>query len=129
MASMKRVDGHCLKRFAVKAIAKGSELRTDGWGAYRTVAEAGHEHEPIITSSSREAVQTFPWIHTFLGNMKRMILGTHHWMSSTHLDDYLAEFTYRANRRWLEANLFDRLVAAALDGKAVTYKELITGAT
>ena len=61
--------------------------------------------------------------------MKRMILGTHHWVSHKHVDDYLAEFTYRANRRWLEANLFDRLIVAALDGKAVTYKELTTGAT
>ena len=61
--------------------------------------------------------------------MKRMILGTHHWVSHKHLDDYLAEFTYRADRRRLEANLFDRLVVAALGSKAVTYKELTAGAT
>ena len=30
---------------------------------------------------------------------------------------------------WLEASLFDRLVVAALDSKAVTYNELTTGAT
>ena len=129
MASVKRVTGHHLKCFAVGAIAKGSKLRTDGWGAYRAVAKAGYEHEPIVTGSGREAVQTFPWIHTFIGNMKRMILGTHHWVSHKHVDDYLAEFTYRANRRWLEANLFDRLIVAALGTKAVTYKELTAGVT
>ena len=64
-----------------------------------------------------------------MGNMKRMILGTHHWVSHKHVDDYLAEFTYRANRRWLEAERFDRLVVAALNGKAVTYKDLTAGAT
>jgi hypothetical protein len=100
------------RRFALKTIAKGSTLRTDGWGAYRRVAKAGYGHQPIVTGSGREAVQTFPWIHTFIGNMKRMILGTHHWVSPKHVDDYLAEFTYRANRRWLEANLFDRLIQA-----------------
>ncbi|MBI1825132.1 MAG: IS1595 family transposase, partial [Planctomycetes bacterium] len=42
---------------------------------------------------------------------------------------YLAEFTYRANRRWIEASLFDRLIVAALDTKAVTCKELTAGAT
>ena len=129
MSSVKRVTGHDLKQFAVQAIAKGSTLRTDGWGAYRTVAKAGYEHQAIVSGSKRGGVQTFPWIHTFIGNMKRMILGTHHWVSHRHLDDYLAEFTYRANRRWLEANLFDRLVIAALDSKAPTYKELTTGAT
>ena len=58
-----------------------------------------------------------------------MILGTHHWVSHRHADDYLAEFTCRANRRWLEATLFDRLVVAALDTKAVNYKELTAGVT
>jgi len=124
-----RGPGDRLKRFVVKAIAKGSKLRTDGWGAYRVVAKAGYEHEPVITGSGRLAIQTFPWIHTFIGNMKRMILGTHHWVSRKHVDDDLAEFSYRANRRWLEANLFDRLIVAALGSKAVTYKELTAGAT
>jgi len=129
MASVKRADGHCLKRFAQSTIARGSTLRTDGWGAYRAVAKAGYAHRSVITGSGRQAVQTFPWIHTFIGNMKRMILGTYHWVSAKHVDDYLAEFTYRANRRWMEADLFDRLVAAALDSKAATYQELTTGAT
>lgn len=122
------LTGHHLRRFAVKAIAKGSKLRTDGWGAYRVVAKAGYEHEPIITGSGREAVQTFPWIHPFIGNMKRMILGTYHSVSPKHLDRYLAAFAYRANRRWQEANLFDRLVIAAIDAKPLTFKELTTGA-
>ena len=129
MASVERASGHALKRFAVKSIAKGSKLRTDGWGAYRKVAKAGYEHEAIVTGSGRGATQTFPWIHTFIGNLKRMILGTYHWVSHKHVDDYLAEFTYRTNRRWREANLFDRLIVAALDSKAVTYKELTTGVT
>ena len=128
MASVPGVSSDHLKRFVSKTIAQGSRLRTDGWGAYRKVAKAGYGHEPIITGSRREAVQTFPWIHTFIGNMKRMILGTHHWVSPKHVDDYLAEFAYRANRRWQEANLFDRLVQAALGCKAVTYKLLTTGA-
>ena len=60
--------------------------------------------------------------------MKRMILGTHHWVSDKHVDEYLAEFSWRTNRRWLEASLFDRLLIAALDTKAVTCKELTAGA-
>jgi len=41
MRSLKRVDGHCLRRFAEQKIKKGSTLKTDGWGAYRSVAKAG----------------------------------------------------------------------------------------
>ena len=66
-------------------------------------------------------------LHTFVANLKRMILGTYHSVSPKHLDSYLAEFSYRANRRWLEANLFDRLINTAVVSKAVTYRELVTG--
>jgi len=58
-----------------------------------------------------------------------MHLGTHQWVSAKHVDDDLAEFTHRAKRQWLEACLFDRHVVAALDSKALTYKQSTTGVT
>ncbi len=128
MGVLADVGGHSLKTFAQRSIDKGSTLRTDGWGSYRTVAKAGYEHEAIPTGGGQKAVQTFPWLHTFIGNMKRMILGTYHSVSPKHLDAYLAEFTYRANRRWMEASLFDRLVVAALNAKPLSYRQLVTGA-
>jgi hypothetical protein len=103
-------------------------LKTDGWGAYRRVARAGYGHEAIVTGSGREAVVKFPWVHTFIGNLKRMILGTHHSVSPKHLAGYLAEYTYRANRRWTEASFFDRLLVAAVSVKALTFRQLVSGA-
>jgi len=127
MRSIARADGHSLRKFAEGKIAKGSTLKTDGWGAYRLVAKAGYEHEATVSGSGKAAVQKFPWLHTFIANLKRMLLGTYHSVSPKHLDGYLAEFDYRANRRWLEPKLFDRLVEAAVGAKAVTYRELVTG--
>lgn len=127
LGALKRVDGHYLRRFATATIRRGATLRTDGWGSYRRVAQAGYEHVPVVTGSGKQAVTTFPWLHTFIGNVKRMLLGTYHSVSAKHLDPYLGEFAYRANRRWLEANLFDRLLVAAVGGKPITYKQLVTG--
>jgi transposase-like protein len=121
------VDGHSLRKFAEQSIAKGSTLRTDGWGAYKPVAKAGYQHKAVVTGSGPQAVQKFPWLHTFIGNLKRMILGTYHSVSPKHLARYLAEFAYRANRRWREASLFDRLLVAAVNDKAITYRQLVTG--
>jgi len=126
--TLARVDGHSLRKFALRSIAPGATLKTDGWGAYRRVARAGYQHQPIVTGSGREAVAKFPWVHTFISNLKRMILGTHHSVSPKHLAGYLAEYTYRANRRWTEANLFDRLLVAAVSVKALTFRQLVTGA-
>lgn len=127
LGTLAKVDGHSLRQFATQSIEKGSTLRTDGWGAYRRVAKAGYRHKAIVTGSGKKAVAKFPWVHTFIGNLKRMILGTHHSVSSKHLDHYLAEFAYRANRRWREAGLFNHLLVAAVSAKAVTYKQLVTG--
>ena len=127
MRSIERPDGHCLRRFAQSKIKKGAHLRTDGWGAYKRVARAGYRHQRIVTGGGKAAAQTFPWLHTFIANMKRMILGTYHHVSPKHLDNYLSEFDYRTNRRWLEANLFDHLVQAALGSKAITKRELVAG--
>ncbi len=99
MDTLAKVDGHSLRKFTEKSVAQGSILRTDGWGAYKAVAKAGYQHKAIVTGSGAEAIARFPWIHTFIGNMKRMILGTHHRVSPKHLSHYLAEFGYRTNRR------------------------------
>lgn len=103
--------------------------KTDGWGTYRSVAHAGYEHIAKVTGGGAKAAETFPWLHTFIGNMKRMILGTYHSVSRKHLNQTLAEFDYRANRRWNERDMFNRLVIAAVNPKPLTYQQLITGAT
>lgn len=127
MQTVPRVDAHSLRKFAQSKIEKGATLKTDGWGAYVSVAKAGYKHKAIVTGSGKKAVQKFPWIHTFIGNLKRMILGTYHSVSPKHLDRYLAEFDYRGNRRWQEENLFDRLMVAAVDAKPITCRQLVTG--
>lgn len=128
LQGLKRVDARSLTTFTTRHVAKGTSVRTDGWGGYASMAKAGYPHEAIVTGGGKKAVQTFPWLHTFVSNLKRMILGTYHSVSPKHLDRYLAAFTYRANRRWMEKNMFDRLVVAAIDAKPLTFKQLITGA-
>ena len=129
MHSLPRVDARSLTSFTIQHVTKGSCLCTDGWGRYRSVPKAGYDHKPVTTGGGQRAVQEFPWLHTFIGNMKRMLLGTYHSVSPKHLDKYLAAFTYRANRRWMGAKLFDRLVIAALDAKPLAFKELTAGAS
>ena len=57
---------------------------------------------------------------------KRQIIGIHHWVSSKHLHRYLAEMTWRYNRR--ESGEGERVneLLARVTGKRLTYKGLIT---
>jgi hypothetical protein len=55
--------------------------------------------------------------------LKRQIIGTHHWVSPKHLDQYVSEMTWRMNRRRMSPQ--DRINAlfGAVEGR-LTYKAL-----
>ena len=72
-----------------------TDITQHGFGvpaSYRSVAKAGYEHEAIITGGGKNVGQTFPWLHTFIGIMKRMILGTYHSVAPKYLDDYISAY-------------------------------------
>jgi hypothetical protein len=48
----------------------------------------------------------FPWVHMTLSNLKRFLPGTPPQAEPKLLKRYLTEFSYRLNRRTMEANLF-----------------------
>ena len=127
MRCVPHVDARCLRKFAESKIEKGATLKTDGWGAYASGAKAGYQPKAIVTGSGKKAVERFPWRHTFISNRKRMILGPYHAVASKHLDGYLAEFACRGNRRWLQADLFERLIVAAVGAQPCPCKQLATG--
>ena len=55
-----------------------------------------------------------PWIHKFISNAKSWLIGTHHGVESKYLAQYLAEYTYRFNRRHDPDSLFSRALAACV---------------
>ncbi len=95
-----------------EGLKKGSTLHTDGAMLYLsdldnvTVKSKNTYGDPKILDGWQ------PWVHKFISNAKSWILGTHHGVRGEYLDLYLAEFTYRFNRRHDISNLFDRALAA-----------------
>jgi transposase-like protein len=59
--------------------------------------------------------------------LKRQIVGTHHWVSPKHLQQYVSEMAWRLNRRDLTAQDRVNALFTAVEGR-LTYKALI-GAT
>lgn len=69
-----------------------------------------------------------PGVHRVASLLKRWLLGTHQGgISSTHLQDYLDEFTFRFNRRTSRARglVFFRLLEQAVDHEPVRYRDLV----
>ncbi len=73
-------------------------------------------HQPFGTGGGPAGAQhpALSWFNTILGNIKRSLHGSYHHVSSKLLPRYLAEFSYRSNRRFSHHELFPRLAYVAL---------------
>jgi len=89
---------------------------SDGLGCFRGIAEAGVEHQAVVTGGGAASVELedFRWLNTVIGNVKNALHGTYHKASPQHLPRYLAEFCYRFNRRFDLAAMLARLGKAAV---------------
>ena len=56
--------------------------------------------------------------------LKRQIIGVHHWVSSKHLNRYVCEMAWRFNRRELTVTTRMNALFASVEGR-LTYKALI----
>jgi transposase-like protein len=116
-----------LQGFVDTRVKTGSTLWTDRFSSYGGLSWRGYPHAAIPLKGDPALAQRFlPWVHIVLSNLKRFLLGTHHKPEAKHLERYVAEFTYRFNRRWQEKTLFHRLTRACLTTNTVTYKALVS---
>jgi len=106
-------------------VAPGSRIITDQLRSYQGIAKT-HRHD-VINHIQDEYVRGD--IHTntienFWSLLKRGIVGGYHKVSVKHLDRYLAEFTYRFNRRDEREQLFAMTAKNLLNGKNLPYEKL-----
>lgn len=111
LARVPDLNGDTLQRFIAYAVEPGSTVRTDGLPAY--IGMKGYSHDRQIQKHQPEGEHLLPHVHRVVSLLKRWLLGTHQGaIAHGHLDDYLAEFTFRFNRRLSASRgkLFYRLV-------------------
>ncbi|NQX85453.1 MAG: IS1595 family transposase, partial [Flavobacteriaceae bacterium] len=67
-------------------------------------------------SSNESTEETLKWVHIFISNAKRNLLGNYPKIKGKYLQLYLDEFVYKLNRRYFGDKLFDRVVIASITG-------------
>jgi transposase-like protein len=128
MARIANASSDVLSEFVLDNIARGSEVRTDGWRGYNDIGRYRFRH--VITNlkeSHDPAHVAMPEVHRAASLLKRWLLGTHQGAVSHHqLDYYLDEFTFRFNRRRSRHRglLFYRLLEQAVAADPQPYKAL-----
>jgi len=102
-------------------IQKDSLVKSDNYKGYNNIKELVWSHQPK-TVKPKEAAKALPWVHTMISNAKRNLLGIHHMISKKYYQDYLDEFCYKVNRRYMGDLLFERLLYACV---SYNYKKFI----
>jgi transposase-like protein len=93
-------------------VQSGSNVITDKYKGYTKLKEIMN-HQEINTSEMKEVHKAFPWVHSAIGNSKKILLGFHHSIGKDYLQSYLNEFCYKFNRRYI-LELFDRVLIACI---------------
>ena len=97
-----------------KAVMPTSKITTDGWRGYYKLPDIIDEHKRL-TVPQKEAHKLLPWVHTVISNAKRLLLGTHHSIGKGYLQNYLNEFCYKLNRRYVEDDLFEHMMTVSVN--------------
>lgn len=117
-AVMTPVPGFTLKALAAwtqQHLHPDAEVYSDGLGAFRAVIAAGHAHTVVESAGGRAATEAgdMRWLNTVLSNVKRSLDSTYHaFKFSTYIHRYLAEASWRFNRRFDLKILVPRLLVA-----------------
>lgn len=99
------------REFVDKALEEGTMVNTDGNKCYYTIGEADSR---VMNGDQHKLNEWLPWVHKFISNAKTWLMGTHHRTTSKYLESYLAEYTYRFNRRHDPDSWFHRALTACV---------------
>jgi hypothetical protein len=97
-------------------LAPKSLVISDGLQCFRGVEKAEVFHQAIVTGGGPDCVKLpyFKWVNTMISNVKNSMHGTYHSINLKHLPRYLAEFSYKFNRRFELGKMIERLIFASI---------------
>jgi transposase-like protein len=115
------------KSFLIDTVKMDAVIFSDSFSVYHSLCQDLNLY-PLTVGNGQRAVEILPDVHRVIARLKTWIRGTHTHVSSKHLDRYLAEFSYRFNRRFKHRRdtIFDRLVTACCTTQTVTYRQLVS---
>jgi hypothetical protein len=113
-----------LVRWSQRFPVPGTHVLSDGLRCFSGVTASGCTHQSVILNrpDQQRRRRALKWLNTVLGNLKNALQGTHHAIAQKHLPRYLAEFSYRFNRRFDLSALPARLAFAAARTPPMPYR-------
>jgi transposase-like protein len=103
-----------IAHWANRHLAPGSHVLSDGLACFRAVTKANCHHKAVVTGGKHpNDLPQFRWINTLLGNLKTSFSGTFHAFNfDKYARRYLGGYCFRFNRRFLMAEMTERIAHA-----------------
>lgn len=115
MKVLPSIEEEAIGQGVATLVKAGSTIKSDGLSSYNGIVTRGFRHDKRVIGPDRaQSTKVLPWVHILASNSKRFLLATYHHVSPKYLERYLAEFSYRFNRRRWGGQLFERLLYACL---------------
>ena len=111
------------QEFVDQAIEKNSMVNTDGSPSLIHLKNVDVDYQ-VVGSNQEILDHWLPWVYNFIANAKSWIVETHHGVEAKYLSQYLAEYTFRFNRRHDPDSLFFRALGACVHAKPTTSQVL-----
>ena len=94
--------------FVSKHVDRTATVSTDGWAPYDSLKSLGYRRKRNLTYAYRGAPPrpVLRAVHLVFSNFKTWVRGRFHYVSGKYLPAYIAEFSYRFNRRRSPTDLF-----------------------
>ena len=109
--------------FVDAALTPDTQINTDGSPALRAIERFDTDFR--VMKGDKDSLEAWlPHVFRFLENAKTWIAGTFHGIKAKYLGQYLAEYTYRFNRRHDQNSMFHRALRACVLAKPLTQEML-----
>jgi hypothetical protein len=106
--------------FMKENIEPNAIVKTDEWTGYKPLKK---DFSNLSQIPSGKKGENFPDLHRVIMGFKGWLRGIHH--HAHHLQAYINEYTYRFNRNFMKANIFDNLLNRMMLAKPCPYKMII----
>jgi len=121
MIVMDDLSGAGIEFEVQKSVNHETIVETDGYKGYSKLNSIV-KHKVTEVKYKEEADKLFPWVHVAISNAKRLLLDVWHRIDEKYLQNYLNEYCYRFNRRFMEKDVFGRLLAISAKYTSYGYK-------
>jgi hypothetical protein len=117
-----------LSSFVEAAVEPRVLVVTDDCPGYATLTHRGYQHRVVVEDGEAELSEDYlSMVRLVFLNLRSWLSGTHHGVSSKHLQAYLNEFAFRFNRRLAPFSAFRSLLGIGASAESPTYDDLYSG--